>query len=56
MGNYKGAVWLAGAAAVAFLPVAARAQDQVAGVSDNAIEVIGERLEESTPQELEKYG
>jgi vitamin B12 transporter len=56
MGNYKGAVWLAGAAAVAFLPVAARAQDQVAGQSDNAIEVIGERLEESTPQELEKYG
>ena len=67
MNKIARAVALAGAAAIAMAPAAALAQDagepqadtqQQAGESQGgeAIVVLGERLEESTPEELAKYG
>jgi vitamin B12 transporter len=54
MRNCVRGAWLAGAAASAWLPVAAMAADEAP--RDDAIVVLGDRLEESTPEELEKYG
>jgi vitamin B12 transporter len=58
MRGFGRAAWLASVAAAALLPTSAWAADEDADKKDDGttIVVLGDRLEESTPEELEKYG
>jgi vitamin B12 transporter len=56
MRKYARLAWLGGAAALALTPAAAWAEDEAQPGSEQGIVVLGERLEESTPEELARYG
>jgi outer membrane cobalamin receptor len=61
MRKFGRAAWLAGATVAAWMPAAAWAADDAGeaatdDTTNGTIVVLGQRLEESTPEELEKYG